>query len=360
MKLKYLIMLPLCFSGMAHSELRYSGFLSLNLGKVLSTDTVYDPVFTGEEVERKFLADYPNASVYDKNLSIEPETLAAIQFDYDILSDLSATVQLVSRGASDFTVEPEWAYLTYEFSDNFSIQAGKKRLPLFYYSDFFDLGYAYVWMRPPSDTYTWHILNYKGVNLTYTDEWGDWSVNANIYGGERKENINKFLTEVFNREPTTEFWDKIRGAVFSTSYEFLEIRASYMQYQTGLFPDDDIETVNTETKKFYGLAINMDFDDWFILSEYNEIHYSSSEYKTMMGTIAKRIGDDYTVYFAYSSFNTTPENEFVEKHSTHSVGARWDFNDNAAFKMQLDSVKDDRYSVLGGSEAITFGIDYVF
>jgi len=359
MKLKYLIMLPLCFSGMAHSELRHSGFLSLNLGKVISTDSVID--YNGDEVDRKFVADYPNASVYDKRLSIEPETLAAIQFDYNIFSDLSATVQLVSRGASDFTVEPEWAYLTYEISDNFSIQAGKKRLPLFYYSDFFDLGYAYVWMRPPSDTYTWHILNYKGVNLSYTDEWGDWSVNANIYGGKRKEKNNKFLTDVYNFGWTTpEFWDKIRGAVFSTSYEFLEIRASYMQYQIGSFSGDNSENVDNDTRKFYGLAINMDFDEWFILSEINQIRYTDREIKTLMGTIARRIGDDYTVYFAYSSFNTTPETDSSEEHSTHSVGARWDFNDNAAFKVQLDSVKDDKYTILGGSEAITFGIDYVF
>ena len=31
-------------------------------------------------------------------------------------------------------------YLSYEVNDNWTIQAGKKRLPLFYYSDFYDVG----------------------------------------------------------------------------------------------------------------------------------------------------------------------------------------------------------------------------
>ena len=65
----------------------------------------------------------------------------------DLGEGLSVTGQIVARGVNDFDANFEWAYISYEINDNWTVQAGKKRLPLFYYSDFFDVGYAYVWMR---------------------------------------------------------------------------------------------------------------------------------------------------------------------------------------------------------------------
>ena len=52
---------------------------------------------------------------------------------------------------------------------------GRKRLPI-YYSDFQDVGFAYTWVRPPTDLYGWEIVSYNGVNATYRGDWGGWAV----------------------------------------------------------------------------------------------------------------------------------------------------------------------------------------
>jgi hypothetical protein len=153
-------LLPICLissvfcSAPVLAEINITGFASINAGKVLSGSGVPQYV-----VEPTFLADYPLVSTYDEDIDFAPESLIGLQFSADLLDGLSVTAQLVSRGANDFKAKFEWAYVSYELNENWTIQAGRKRLPLFYYSDFFDVGYAYTWIRPPADNYTWQIFN---------------------------------------------------------------------------------------------------------------------------------------------------------------------------------------------------------
>ena len=188
MKLQKIILLGAFISASSYAEINISGFASINAGKVLSGTGV--PQYG---VEPTFLADYPNVSAYTEDLSFSPESLIGLQVSGDLGEGLSVTGQLVARGVNDFEANFEWAYISYDINDNWTIQAGKKRLPLFYYSDFFDVGYAYVWMRAPADNYTWQVFNYKGVNLLYSGSVGDWGVSANIYTGKEDDDDNKLL-----------------------------------------------------------------------------------------------------------------------------------------------------------------------
>jgi hypothetical protein len=186
------------FTGASYGEINLSGFTSINAGKVLSGSGV--PQY---DIPPTFLADYPIVSSYDEDVSFKPESLFGLQISADLADGLSVTGQLVARGANDFDAKIEWAYLSYEINENWTVQAGKKRLPLFYYSDFYDVGYAYVWMRPPADNYTWQIFNYNGVNALYSGEIGDWSVMGNLYYGEEDDTENKLLSEFFFQRANT-------------------------------------------------------------------------------------------------------------------------------------------------------------
>ena len=137
-------------SSSAYAEVNISGFASVVGGQVLD-GTGVDEFGLGPT----FLADYPLVGKYEEELTFNPDTLFGLQFSADLMDGLRATAQVVSRGADGYSASFEWAYLSYELNDNWTIQAGKKRLPLYYYSDFFDVGYSYVWIRPPSDNYTW-------------------------------------------------------------------------------------------------------------------------------------------------------------------------------------------------------------
>lgn len=340
-----------------HADVNISGFASVNAGKVLSGDGV--PHYG---VPPTFLADYPIVSAYTEEFSFEPESLFGLQVKADLSDGLSATAQIVARGAENFDAKFEWAYLSYELNESWTVQAGKKRLPLFYYSDFYDVGYAYVWMRPPADNYTWQIFNYNGINLLYTGEIGDWSMTANIYGGREDDEENKLLSEFFFLEPTREIWKDIFGGVINVSNDWLEIRATHMMYTNERYNAAG-EKVTWDGKdyrdgKFYGLAMNADFGNLFILSELNRLDLDGN-LDTWMLSMGYRF-DNIIPYISYADFSQ--EGEDGEDHNTTSFGVRWDFHSSAAFKVQYDIVKDNSFSlaVAGDSKSLTFGVDLVF
>lgn len=348
----------LCLSATpSHAEINFSGFASINAGKVLSGTGV--PQY---DVPPTFLADYPIVSSYDEDWSFAPESLIGIQANGNLSNGLTATAQIVGRGAEDYNARLEWAYLSYDLNDNWTLQAGKKRLPLFYYSDFYDVGYAYVWMRPPADTYTWQIFNYTGANVTYRNTWGEWAFAANAYTGREDSEDNRLLSEFFFLEPTREIWEDILGGVINLSRDWLELRFTHMRYTNKRFRSGVPvlwDGKDERDGKFYGASINGDFGSFFFLSELNRLDLGGN-LDTAMLTLGYRF-DSITPYVGYSTFEEKGDGD-LEDHNTTFVGLRWDFHSSAAFKLQYDEVKDNSFdlAVAGDSKNLTFGIDIVF
>ncbi|MEW6984480.1 porin [Colwelliaceae bacterium 6471] len=354
--LTIVILLVQSFSNIAFADISISGFASINVGKVLSGSGV--PQY---DVPPTFLADYPIVSTYEEEWSFKPESLFGLQFSADLSEGLSATAQVVSRGADDFDTQLEWAYFSYVINDSWTIQAGKKRLPLFYYSDFYDVGFAYVWMRPPADTYTWQVFNYNGINALYTGEIGDWSVTGNIYAGREDSTDNRLLSQFFFLEPTREIWKDILGGVVNFSNDWLEVRLTHMRYTNERYRSGVQSTWDGSTErdgKFYGIAMNADFGKLFILTELNRLKLGGN-LDTGMISLGYRM-DDITPYVGYSKFKEDTDDG--ENHNTAFVGVRWDFHSSAAFKVQYDDVEDNSFdlAVAGDSKSITLGVDIVF
>lgn len=345
-----------CFSSLAQAEVDVSGFASVAGGKVLSGSGV--PGFVGPT----FLATYPTVAVYEEEWSFKPDSKFGLQFSADLTEGLSATAQLVGRGADDFDAGFEWAYLSYELNEHWTVQAGKKRLPLYYYSDFFDVSYAYLWVRPPADNYTWQIFNYTGINAQFNYQLSDWTVSGNIYTGREDDDSNKLLSDYFFKEPVREIWENIIGGVLSLNRDWLDLRLTYMTYENRRFISDQPRPWNngTDTRrgKFMGFSANIDYNNWILLSEVNRLTLEGDDLDTYLVSAGYRIGQ-WTPYVVYSDFDATGE-----VHDTTSVGVRWDFHNSAAFKLQFDKVDDlidaDHAGVAGDSKAITFGIDLVF
>ena len=343
------------------AEINLSGFASINAGKVLSG--------TGVEhygVPPTFLADYPIVSAYSEEWDMAPESLFGLQITADLNDGLTAIAQLVGRGVDDYSPKFEWAYLSYDINENWTVQAGRKRLPLFYYSDFYDVGYAYVWMRAPADNYTWQIFNYNGINLMYNTDLGDWSLATNLYAGKEEDKENKLLGDFFFGDTTKEIWKDMMGGVINLSKDWFETRFTYMQYTN----ERDIggEQVmwggkDSRDGKFFGAAFNVDFDNWFILSEINRLDLEfDGNLDTNMITFGYRI-NNLTPFIVYSSMKQKGDGVIDgENHNTTSVGLRWDFHDAAAFKIQYDDVKDNShdFAVAGDSKSLSFGVDLVF
>lgn len=335
-------------TGLHAAETRISGYGSFVAGKTISG--------------QQFLSDYPKTGVYDKDWSFSPDTSIGIQLTHEIDTDYSFIVQLNAHGAREYEAEINWAYFNYQIDTELSVQIGRKRLPLYYYSDFFDLGYAYNWIRPPADNYTWQISNYNGVSLLYEPQLASWDVSFNFYTG-REDSENNDLLSYLSTANVDETWKNIVGVVGEFSYSWLNIRLTAMSSELDRSINGTLVAENV-VQVFSGVSVNVTRDDFALLSEFNSYKRDDDniDVQTRMISLSYTIRD-VIPYISYSEFSQklTPAGG-DENHTTRSLGIRWDILRDTALKIQYDKIDDKGIGspVLGDSEAIAFGIDVVF
>lgn len=125
--------LALAVSPAMATELRFDGFASFVAGQALEKDELLVDPNTGEAAFRG----------YDEKMSFQANSLFAIQVRADLQEKLSATAQIIAKGQNDYEAKFNWAYLAYQLTNEVTVKAGRFRTPLFMYSDFLDVGYAY-------------------------------------------------------------------------------------------------------------------------------------------------------------------------------------------------------------------------
>ena len=336
------------FNSPVSGEINLNGFGSLYAGRVTE----------GSE----FLADYPKTGIYDDQWSLTPDSSLGLQFSSYFTDDFSLIVQVVVHGATDSGADVDWLYLNYHLSSELSIQLGRKRLPLYYYSDYFDVGYAYYWIRPPADLYTWQITNYNGVSLLYEKSLGDWDSSINLYYGNEESDDNELLGLLFG-VPVNESWNDMVGIVGAMAYDWVDIRLSYMQGQVNR-DINGVRVINEAEQQFLGVSVNLTLNQLQVLSEFNKYERPDNDIQidTYMLSFGYQLGD-FTPHITRSGLEqqvNAAGND--EKHHTTSIGLRWDFYKNMAFKVQYDMVVDDGVIVLikGDSKAVALGLDFVF
>jgi hypothetical protein len=332
----------------AVADVNLNGFGSLVVGRVTE----------GNE----FLADYPKTGIYDNDWSFKPDSTLGIQFSSYFTDDFSFIAQVVANSASESTIDVDWLYLNYHLTPELSAQLGRKRLPLYYYSDYFDVGYAYYWIRPPADLYTWQITNYNGISLLYEKDIGDWDSSINLYYGNEDSEDNELLGLLFG-VPVDESWNDMLGIVGTMANDWLDVRLSYMQ---GLVNRDinGVNVIRDTEQQFLGLSINLSLANLQVLSEFNNYRRPDNkiQFDTYMLSFGYQIGD-FTPHITRSAFQqeiNAAGND--EKHHTTTLGVRWDFYTNMALKVQYDQVVDEGVMVpiLGDSKSISLGLDFVF
>ena len=350
-----LVFTVLCLCRPAFAELKLNGFGSVAVGRVVEGEA--------------FLADFPKTGIYDTRLSLDPDTTLGLQLSSYFTNDFSLIAQVAVHGASDYDPDLDWLYLNYYLTPELSVQAGRKRLPLYYYSDYFDVGYAYYWIRPPPDVYTWQISNYNGVSLLYETALGEWDTSLSLYFGSEESEDNDLLSLLFDAS-VDETWKNMVGIVATGANDWLEIRLTHMQ---GLIDRkiSGVEVINDAEQQFLGLSVNLTFDHLLVLSEFNNYRQPDNnvEYNAYLLSLGYQVGK-LTPHITRSGFKQTGpgikqnlnDRDDDEQHTTTSVGLRWDVVDNIAVKVQYDRVIDDGVVVpiKGDSRSVSFAVDFVF
>jgi len=350
--------------------LTLNGFLTASAGKIIAGNK-YDRYIEKYNCPC-FPANYEYGSMYDNNgWKFKPESLLGVQATVSTKNkNFSATLQLVTRGINDFVTDIDWAYLTYRINEQLSIQAGHKRLPLYYYTDFMYIGFSYPWVRPPVDLYGWQIYSYNGVNLLYKDIWGSWSAIANFWTGRQSDRNNKMWSDIYGSDKD-ETWRNIVGAYLDLNKnDFYNIRLIHMQNYVDRFTFNNDNSVthypNNMRQLFYGVAANIDADHWLLRSEFTYFKRPANhnDYISLLFGLGLKY-NHLTALSTYSKFNERSEewpNE-VERHDTRTLLFRWDVTGSLALKLQYDIFHDRSapgFPFVGNSKLLSTAIVMAF
>lgn len=131
-------------------------------------------------------ADYLRFAHIDKHADFQRETSLGLQIDVNLGEGVSLTTQLIADEFEDnFSLKADWVYLKYQLSDQINLRAGRLRMPAFVYSDFIEVGYAYPWIRPPSEVYEIIPTNaLNGIDLSWKIPVGNSNLIIQPYAGD--------------------------------------------------------------------------------------------------------------------------------------------------------------------------------
>jgi len=353
------------------SNVKVSGFLSVVAGKVLSGS--YDGTVGAYHYQCPcYIADWANGGVYRSNWSLEPETHGGVQLDYTFNNSLSATVQVTSRGPK-VTPEFQYAFIDYKINGHWNVHVGRERLPLYYYSEFQDIGVAYPWVSPPAEVYGWEVTNFNGGSIHYKDVFGGVRTNAEIYGGsERVTNAAETAFISYPNAKGNAFWKDIFGAEAEFTKSFWTIHANYM---TALNSWNDYSGNNLATQRItiMGVAANLDFDDWFIVSEGGQ--FTRNNY--LYGFTEKNPSYSVGVGYRYGAWTPLINYAKFVDHYTYQVaqfpvpqfpnggwGAtlRYDIDPKSDIKIQYDKFQDMSFDAgfSGNAKVLRISYDVAF
>ncbi|MEJ2415911.1 MAG: hypothetical protein P8Y45_03045 [Exilibacterium sp.] len=356
------------------AEIKLNGFASFVGGKAFNGQRLPNGTLSS------YLADPVHALVagtinddarYSDELSFRPDSIYGLQVNAFLGQGLRATAQLTGKGANDFETEIEWAYLSYDVTESTTLQAGRQRIPLYFYSDFLDVGYAYHWIRPPVEVYGSTMSTYEGFSIMHNGALGNWDTSTRLYSGAIISEESRF----------GEFGsDEMVGLVFSTSNEWLRLRASGVR---GKFfvENSTTNSDNAVDAYFSSLAGYVTLGDGFLAAETTYADTIDDYIDTIGSVIQSRCPGrcKWTVDLRkghisyaevdinYSGFLNPSFKDLSNVTETTTVGVRWDFHPAAAFKLEYSTSTDassrEIISAFGKRnevDAVSFGFDIIF
>lgn len=347
------------------------------------------------------------------------DSVAGIQFTYAIDPKWDATLQLLSRFQDEFRfntdgfVTTEWAYLTYRPVDAASVRFGRMRTPLYMFSEYLDVGFAYPWVRPPVETYRVPFTYYDGISIDYVLELGSWNLLTNVAGGQSDPNVVLGLRAedvgLANVTLSRDAWT-FRVGYTSTTVQSDDSRLVSLQsavdglYNFGLLSEPYQVLGDDNYAEYISFGGMYDDGKWQIIAEATELHWDDSlvldGWSNYM-TVGHRFGE-IMPYITYAHEYTPGDNDnkrhevidaansaiallpadsqtaadlaaarnqltaFIEKQKSVSLGVRWDVSPRVATKFEVSRISDfdkrggnaGRYDPIADGATVDSQVDY--
>lgn len=345
------------------ADVNISGFLSVGGGFVDDESSIAYGGYDDEDLK------------FNKNL-------LGLQVSAQVNEKVSATVQMIARSADNYDFTAEWAYLTWQATDNSKVRVGRLRTPFYMFSDYLDVGYTYAWISAPQELYYLPFNNVNGIDYYVTSAFGSFDTSFQAYFGSfdddfvltgisaTAESKNQMgVAATLGRD-----WWTLRAAYHQTdlTINFDEIRLSEQvtldQFLSQLpadiasrvLVDEDRATfaqvgINIDTGRFVAAAEYMEFDVENSFLSKNIRHYimGGVRFGDFLFHITSATSDD-ELASPEAGIPVAPETAQLidtlqtiaetrgEFRDTITYGVRWDVSSGVALKLQYDDVDDKK------------------
>lgn len=358
-----------CAEDPGTSMFSFNGFGTL--GVVHSSEDQADFISSGIK---------PNGAGYTHAWSLAVDSLIAGQVTANFTPKLSAFVQVIAEQKYNNTYMPhvEWANIKYQFTPDFSIRIGRTVLPGFLVSDYRKVGYVNPRVRPPVELYSLvPITTSDGVDVSYSLRIGEFSNTIQAIYGNSKVNLTAGSgggTVKARDAWGVSYSGEYHAATVHITYHTTNLSVGFVKPLFDGFRQFGAEGIaladnydpNNKSFTFIGIGGMYDPGTWFLTGEWG---YSNSD--SLLGErSAWYISGGYrfgalTPYLTYAQrkvhsstsdpgltlsifppyiagtaaglnagLNASLGSQPVQQ--TISVGVRWDFMKNVAFKLQFD------------------------
>ena len=303
-----------------------------------------------------------------------------IQLAADVNPNISITGQLFARGNEEaYNLHAHWAFLTYKVNDPLSFRMGKIKLTTFLISDYFDVGYAYPWVRPPMEVYSSNpIETISGTDMLLRFNIGDSQLLIQPYfgvshGEETLQPQETLFTEAdlaaylagLGLDPAEAAFlaansdtkgdvvfvefdaDKMRGINIALSSNIFTVRAGFLRTLVGA----DAFGVEGDIAEFGSVGATVDWNNFVLYTEYFEREITggaNAAFPNQKGnyvTLGYRTGRLLThITQAKIEDNDNPVALFgtpLEQKST-TLGFRYELGASAAMKFEFQRITPEK------------------
>lgn len=344
-----------------------------------------------------FRRDIPQEGVFDEELSMGIDSLLGLQVDARINDQLGGAVQLVIKDRLDDSVENNvaWAFLRYRFDPEWTLRAGRIGLDVYLLSEYRNLGFSYLWVRPPVEFYAPVAFDsFDGMDLTWSIPMGEGQFRAKLFGGALHNDFFVNNPVELRLEPAlgmalsweSDRWQLRMAAAHNqmddSQYYFpgLEQVAEALNASVPLWPDaamlEDRLVVKGAEVNYYSIGAAYSSAPWQIQAEVSYLDSAIDIFPTLLSSyvsVGRQVGP-VTLYTLLSDANLQNDRLVVPAppyypslpaesaqlsqlaavtqglfdgayidQSTFSLGARWDVRYDMALKCQWDRSWVDRY-----------------
>lgn len=240
--------------------------------------------------------------------------------------------QIQGKNSENYKMYVDWAFIGIELSDTLTLRAGNIKFPVGLVNEYIDVGYLYPWLQAPNVIYSKVVPNgpqairdnYSGASLLFSNSIGDWTLGADLFGGEVKMDSANVR--------------KTKGITLKANWndEVLIQASTY----AGLMENATPAAMNNKKHNVSTFGVKADINNIVFYSEFATVKMgtlTNMKATTWYATLGYRIGK-WLPNFTYESFEKG-QNTSLTQQNFSTLGLRYELMPNTALKVALTRIE---------------------